>query len=367
MHISHPKIYANQGQAVYNVKVNWHGGNRILWFSVEQRFGDLFTDLSDGPVVALLIPAMAGGESIEVEGKVSGRLHHYLSGAYQRVLRHELPDLRHVAIKAETLCMGRQRAGGVATGFSGGVDSYCVLADYHHGSVPAGMRLTHLLFNNVGSHGLGGERLFRERADKTEKAVKRVGLPFVRVNSNLDTFYGPGLSFQQTHTPRNVSVALLLQHGLGRFYYASAYSYSDVSVGPSEGMGSSDAIVLPLLSTDSLDAISVGGEYTRIEKTLRVAELADSYDTLDVCQRPERAGNCSTCPKCLRTLLTLEIAGLLDRYAPSFDLEPYRKSRDDYIRQVVVGSDPYAREIVRFAKERGFRPLLDVAASREPT
>jgi hypothetical protein len=114
------------------------------------------------------------------------------------------------------------------------------------------------------------------------------------VNSNVDAFYGKGLGNQQTHTLRNASVALLLQGGIGRYLYASSYNFKNVFVGATYSMAYSDTIALPLLSTEVLDAISVGSEYTRIEKTLRVAEIPDSYGTLDVCVSPKKAGNCST-------------------------------------------------------------------------
>ncbi|MCK5450910.1 MAG: hypothetical protein KAI70_04005, partial [Candidatus Omnitrophica bacterium] len=163
--------------------------------------------------------------------------------------------------------------------------------------------------------------------------------------------YGKELNFQQTHTPRNVSVALLLQGGIGRYMYASAYNYTDVFVGPTYSMGYSDTITLPLLSTDMLDAFSVGSEYTRVEKTLRVADIiADSYSSLNICVRTDNAMNCSMCSKCMRTLLVLDIAGLLDRYSTSFDLNTYAKHKNWFIGRKMGSHDPLPSEIFQFAK-----------------
>ncbi|HUF88932.1 MAG TPA: hypothetical protein VMR66_03000, partial [Gemmatimonadota bacterium] len=116
-----------------------------------------------------------------------------------------------------------------------------------------------------------------------------------------------------------------------------------------------DPILLPMISTEALDAVSAGGHYTRVEKTLQVAEAADSYDLLDVCVRNDRAGNCSTCKKCVRTLLTLEIAGLTDRYAELFDIDAFHRSRRWWVGRILRSDTQNSEEIVRFARERGYR------------
>lgn len=139
--------------------------------------------------------------------------------------------------------------------------------------------------------------------------------------------------------------------------YASAYKYSEAFVGPTNDLAYNDLITLPLLSTDTLDAFSVGSEYSRVQKTLRVAELPDSYGTLDVCVNTSNSSshtNCSKCWKCLRTLATLEIAGYLERYSDSFDLDIYKSQREQYFATVLGSHDPLLREIVELANERSF-------------
>jgi hypothetical protein len=354
MRISKPEILDRDGEIVYRVGVESSAGAQTLWYSLGKQFGNLVTNNCDAPLAALLIPAMAYGEDIRIDGAISERLYYNLSRAYQCVLKHVMPPLHRVAIHPADLESGGQRASGVATGFSGGIDSYCVMADHHYGDLPAGFKITHLLFNNVGSHGAGAERLFLDRFARLTPLVERLGLPYIKINSNLNDFYPPGYDFQQTHTPRNVSAALLLQRGIGRFLYASAASYQDAGVGPHIAMGYEDTITLPLLGTEALETMSVGSEYTRVEKTLRVAEVPDSYETLDVCTCPDRAGNCSVCWKCMRTLATLDVAGLLQRYARVFDLNAYKRRRRKYIGIVLRGRDPLLREIARFIKQRRY-------------
>jgi hypothetical protein len=358
MIIGKPEIVPEAGQVVYRVGVESAVGKGSLWYSVPESFRDLVCGRSDAALAALLIPAMAKGEDIHVHGPLSERLLHNLSGRYQVLLKHVMPGLHRVGIVAEEVSQDPVApARGVATGFSGGIDSYCALADHFFSNVSERFKVTHLLYNNVGSHEPGGEDLFRKRYQRLLPVAERLELPFVMVHSNLNSFYGAMLGFQQTHTPRNASVALLLQGGIGRFLYASTYPYSHAFVGPTYDKAYSDTITLPLLSTETLDAFSVGSEYTRVEKTMIVAELACSYGSLDVCVNENNTTgftNCASCGKCLRTLATLELGGLLDRYAAAFDLGRYRSRRDDYFADLFGSRNPFMQEIVAFAKERNY-------------
>lgn len=355
MRITKPQISHSGDLATYTVGVETRHGASSLWYQVEKAHGDFLADTTDAAVVALLLPAMAAGEDVRIGGTVSARLLENLP-ELQRMLKRIIPPLRVVQLHAEAVHHGQPRPpAGVATGFSGGVDSFCTLADYFYDHPPGPGRITHLLFNNVGSHEAGGELLFRRRYHRLLPVASKMGLPLLVVNSNLDAFYGRRLSFQQTHTLRNAAVGLLLQRGLSSWLYASTGLDRDAFVGPAPDLGYSDSVTLPLLSSETLHTASVGGCYSRVEKTQRIANVQDSYDSLDVCVSPYHSGiptNCSSCFKCLRTLATLEIGGLLDRYAGVFDRARYRRLRDGYMAGLPTSKDPFAKEIVRFAEQR---------------
>jgi hypothetical protein len=361
MHISPPELNRHGSDVQFQVQVESGSGRQPLWYRVDSSFDDLLSDRSDAALVALLIPAMIRGEDIHVAGTISEKTFYNASNALQEVLRLVMPFLHRIKVAADDIRPSPAPALGVATGFSGGIDAFCTLAGHHYRrDIAPGYRLTHLLFNSVGSVRVASDDLFRERCQQLKRAVDRLGLPFVTVRSNLDTFYPTG-SFQQTHTLRNASVALLLQNGLGRFLYASSHPYVDTFVGEADAPGFSEPVLLPLLSNGALDAISVDCEYTRVQKTVIVADIPDSYDTLDVCFREENGVNCSACRKCLRTLLTLEIAGRLDRYAAVFDAAEYHRQRGSFIERVkqsvtagINNNDAHLREIAAFADHRGF-------------
>lgn len=360
MIINKPSITQQRDQVFYRTQITTSSTEKELWFSVDKEYRDLISASADAALVALLFPAMVRGENIEIKAPVSEELYYHLTRSVQAIFRAVFPGLNKVQIKPRELSTSHQQAQGVATGFSGGIDSFCVLADHYYAdNVPDGFRLTHLLFNNVGSHGAGGEALFNKRFSRVKSLSKKIGLPIVAVNSNLDSFYVDlGYAFVDTHTPRNVSVAHLLKDGIGRYYYASTYDYTATGISERE-IPQCEPFLLPLLSTKSMDVIASGSEYTRVEKTLKVAEIEDSHDLLDICVKANQAEkvdaiNCSTCWKCMRTLLRLEIAGLLDKYDRMFDLELYRSHRIRFIATLIKENKPLTNEILSFARQQNF-------------
>lgn len=56
----------------------------------------------------------------------------------------------------------------------------------------------------------------------------------------------------------------------------------------------------------------------------------------------------------MRTLLTLDIAGLINLYENSFDLSKYRAQRDRYIETILPKTDTLTREILEYAERECF-------------
>ena len=354
MTISPPSLLEENGDLVCRFDIDRAGVGGSLRFRVEEEHASLVSDLSDAALVALLIPAMSTGESMHLGGRVSERLMFNLN-RLQTVLRIVLPNLRKIDVSSASIECSGSRASGVATGFSAGIDSYAVLADYFFQARHDGYKVTHLLFNNVGAHWAGGESLFERRYARLRPVADRMALPLVKVNSNVDQFY-EGFTFELTHTFRNASVGLLLQRGIGTFLYASGYGYGSAFIGPADSSNYSESATLPLMSTATLDAQSVGSEYTRVEKTLRLVDITETHDTLDVCwfDHPGPSVNCSNCDKCLRTMATLDLSGRLELYRDSFDTSTYLSRRDAFLADLLGSNDPLAREIVEYAGSIGF-------------
>jgi hypothetical protein len=359
MRIHMPEIICEQGSVVLRARVEYAGRTEHLWYSVAADWGSYLTpERCDAFVVALLPVAMSIGEDVHVTGIMSEQLYYNLMGYYIKILRVAIPSLQPIMIVPERVDSSRwpRETTGVATGFSGGIDSFCVLADHLWSDVPRTFRVTHLFFNNVGSHGHGdkGRTLFEDRFKLLVPAAEAIGLPFIKIASNLDDMFPQNLDFQLTHTLRNISAVLAMQKLVSRYLYASAFKYEDCYTRATYDMAYTDPVAVHLLSTEMTECVSTGCQYSRVEKTKRVGEIALSRSFLNVCVRPNAGGNCSACWKCARTLLTLDILGTLHLYDRVFDLSKYHQIKRRYIAQVAFSRDPLLREIRQLAKERGF-------------
>lgn len=83
-------------------------------------------------------------------------------------------------------------------------------------------------------------------------------------------------------------------------------------------------------------------------------EYTEMHDMLDVCANSTEPNTWSVCWKCMRTLLTLEIAGKIERYNSVFDLDAYQQKRWRYIARVHSERTAFSREIVQFTQARGY-------------
>lgn len=332
-------------------------GRSPLWFSVEERFAELVSDRADYVLVGLLMPAMKEARDLHIGGTVTDSLLHQANADLQRLLRMEYRSLHPIRVTADAEAKPGARPAGVATGFSGGVDSLATLAEYLWSEdVPESLRVTHLLNNNVGAHGSDGHALWQVRRRPLERAAADFGVPFVAVGSNLDVHY-PRIGFMESVTMRNAAVPHLLGAGIGHLHVASALSFPDVGIDSTQSIANIDPLLVPLLSTAAVTVSSAGSGLTRVEKTLALIGRPEAR-TLDVCVdgNPARERNCSRCSKCMRTMLTFEIAGHLHGFCPdTFSLGPYAANRDAFIAKVLSSDDPYHREIRALASEIGWR------------
>ncbi|RXZ51875.1 hypothetical protein ESO86_00005, partial [Agromyces binzhouensis] len=280
-----------------------------------------------------------------------------LSHDVPTVLRGVRPELGPIDVTVRDAIPPSPPGEAVATGYSGGVDSYATLARHHFAAdVPASVRVTQLLYNNVGSHGRGerGRRLSSRRLAPLRSGAESMGLPLFDVDSNVDDLYSaPGLGFQQTHTMRNAAVAHLLAGGIRHFLYASSVPYADVAATPSFDVSFADPILLPFLSHRSLTLQPAVTDLDRWQKTELVTHVPHSYDRLDVCIESVDGTNCSRCWKCRRTMITLDLLGALDRYRSVFDVPDDPRWKQEYIREALLRQSlPSTRSIVRIYDER---------------
>jgi len=348
--------------------IEYVGKTQFLWYSVDKRYkGYITTEKMDGSVVGLLLFAMQHREDMEIDGAISEKLYYHLTNYYMPILRLIIPSLHTINILPEKLDGGKSYhcKKAVATGFSGGIDSFCTVFDHLTNDTPTNYKITHLLFNNVGSHGEWGgsaaRTLFNQRYDILKPFAEEIGLEFMKIDSNLSEFLQ--FDFHITHLSRNLSPVLLFQKLFTKYYYSGAYRYQDCFIGPTCEEAYADPAVVHLLSTETLECILTGSQYSRVEKAGKVSRIEPSYRYLNVCVRTDTTGaNCSVCWKCCRTLLSLEILGKLEKYRSVFDLDKYGKVRNGYVRHILRNkNNPFHREMLEYAKRAGFRfPIVHV-------
>lgn len=245
----------------------------------------------------------------------------------------------------------------MATGFSGGIDSFAAVIQHLIEERSPGHRISHFLFHNAGSHGHGkpedDRNLFRQRYEKVQDFTREVGVPLIPVDSNLAEVFP--VNFITMHSALNASIPLVLQNQFQRYYYASANKYADCGVTRTDDVARFDPFAFHLLSTETLDCVSTGCQLSRVEKTKLVATYEPSHRHLNVCVDASFGGrNCSVCFKCCRTIMTLELLGEAHYYKDVFDLEKFSRIRNQYIRKVLrYKRGSFEAEIAELFRERG--------------
>jgi len=365
------EISASDDKVKVQSLIEFSNEKKYLWYSIPKEFSTyLTTEKLDGFLVGVLMLAMRLGEDIEVKGAVSEKLYFNLTNSYMNIIQLVIPELKKVRINPQCLDDGKtaECEGAVVTGFSAGVDSFCTIYDHYFNATTPAYKITHFVFNNVGSHGeWDSERsreLFNARYDLLKGYPREIGIEFIKIDSNISEILK--WNFWNTHVPRNVSTILLLQKLFAKYYYSSSYQYKDCIIEPHHDIAITDPIAVHLLSTETLECISTGCQYSRVEKTRRLAKLTGANRWLNVCVSPTPDGkNCSTCVKCCRTLLTLEVLGLLEYFGQVFNLEKWEKVKNRYLIGALGNEkNPFMKEIREYANNVGysFSPSIAIAS-----
>jgi len=334
-------------------------GTRELWFAVDKKYEEYTVhETLDAFLMGLFIHAMELNEDIYLEAPVSEKLFYNLTNNIIKLYSLLDKDFNIINIHPKELTDIEMNPGGknVATGFSGGIDSFSLLGDYYFNDLKTpNYKITHLIYNNVGAHGKNANIFFDKRFDFLKKFGEEINLPFIKIDSNLYEILDS--SFMLSVYPRNVASLLVLQKLFSKYIYASSYTFTDFLTTDIYKIGYLDPLVYAMFSTESMECVLVGSERTRTDKTKQVASLDASHKHLYVCTDTslDEVKNCSVCFKCSRTLLTLDILGLQHLYKDVFDLEKFNKIKRFYIESILYDKDPFGKEILQLAAENDYR------------
>jgi hypothetical protein len=362
MIIGHPTILSQGTKAILTAKISSSHGNHELFYALPAGFSDWFTtERSDGFVAGVLFQAMSLNEDIRTEAPVSSRLFHSLQGFFIPMMTQAFPSLHEIRILPASLVEDPAPGTGVATGFSGGIDSFASVIQHWERETSSSHKVSHLLYHNVGSHSTGdhgaARRLFNQRYEELKPFAEEAGIPFIPVDSNVSEIFP--IDFIRMHPALNASIPLVLQNQFQRYYYASTYKYSDCGVNMADDVARFDPLAFHLFSTEGFDSVSTGGQMSRVEKTQMIADFEPSFRYLNVCVDPAYEGrNCSVCFKCCRTLMTLELLGISEKYNAVFNLDHFRRVRNRYLLKCLrAKSGSFEAEIAALFREKGKGPL----------
>lgn len=363
--IDKPYVKNHNSKSRLAANIDIDGDSREVWFEVDSQFEEsLCYERGDAFVVAILNYAMRHGHDVESRAPIGEDLYYQLVTELIPALANNSKVMYQTKLIADVDSSILPNAGAVGTGISCGVDSFHALAAETLDKFPK-HKLTHLAFNNVGSHGEGERalKLFSERKELAQKFCDEFGFVYVEGNSNLHDVIPQ--NHYLTHTYSSMFSVFALQKLYSVYYYASSgHPYNKFSVKDNEKYASGlyELLSLNCFSSHNLKIYSEGGDKNRFEKIKTVVQYPPSYKYLNVCLK--QFHNCGKCEKCVRTLVALDALDKLDEYKNVFDIDAYRANKNYYYKRLVAGtlqkSDMYAgvypllkRKISFFAKING--------------
>lgn len=331
--------------ATLSCRVTIDGQDQQLTYDIASGDGHITPPAAaDWAVVGMLYPTLIRGGTLKVEAPVTDSLMFAIKHDLRSLMYKWRTQLKPIEVQCAETWVATGKTPRAATGFSGGVDTFATLKMHGDGDSPH--PITDLTLFDTGAFGRKGteaeQQLFGLAGMRLKDYAAATGKNWLTVATNLNSFFD-GLhqsSFQRTHNFRNASAALALQDMIGNYYYSSSHTYAEIKVGNWHDIGRIDVLLFKLLSNDGFDISSTGSGYHRLQKTEMIADMADAFDRLDVCIGPAekrvQTRNCSTCEKCRRTMLTLDVLGKLQNFAGSFDLDLYKKHREETVRNLAI-------------------------------
>ena len=179
--IGKPQVKSDATTATLFVDITIDDICKEVWFRVDKKFEDyLCYERGDAYVIAVLNYAMRNHHDIVSEAPLTEDLYYNIDKYLVDAIAQYNKDFYRPNITADVASEALPCAGAVGTGISCGVDSLHALA------CQTAMKfkrhnITHLTFNNVGSHGEGeyAEQLYQARLERPRAFAKEYGFEIV--------------------------------------------------------------------------------------------------------------------------------------------------------------------------------------------
>lgn len=342
-----------------------------FFVEVEKKYADyLVHEVSDPFVIAAMLPALMKGEDIQCETISDDLFYHSPTILF---LLSKVFHRSPIKIQPKQICHVDFEPKAVASGFSGGIDSFCTYIKHTDENCPEAYRMTHLALFNSGAYGSDYEKTqekFRIDVERANIFAREVNMPLVRVDTNIASiFTHKDIYHYSLRSTLCLSFCVLSLSKLFKTYYISgAGTIDEMKLTRYDQSYYSDALV-QLLSTHNTQIFMGETNMTRVDKTICIADNPLVQKYLYVCAadifnekfgkdyKKDTASNCSQCMKCTRTLITLELLGKLEQFRGRFDIEKYMKSKNAVIQDVMNkrSYDHFAKDIYELMSEKGWR------------
>ncbi len=314
-------IVRNDGNTTtVSFSVQANGKSYDIWFRT-QNLPD--GDYSNVALAAALLPAMKMNLPLRLEGAVSPKLLEGVS-KIKEVFNTWDESYNPVEIIPETIAPAKIEAErGVASFFSGGVDSFYTLLKNQ-------TEITHIIL----IHGFDYKPDFPGRTEvvrNIRQIANALGKSLIEIDTNVREFGDDYVNWLFYFGSVLASVALLLSTKFKKIFMPAADSYKSLSP------CGSHILFDHLWAVEGLAIFHDGAEATRVKKMSRIVQNDVALSFLRVCwENKEGARNCGKCEKCLRTMLNLFVCGALGK-CKTFDrpLDLGRVARIDGSRKSI--------------------------------
>src|SRR5262245_7856658 len=311
VHIAKPQFTLDGGCSVLTAKITVGADRHSVWYRSRASVAHGVEPF----LVASLFAAMRTGLPLRTDEPVSSLLLSNLQQV-QEIFHSWDRTLSIVPVEAPAKRDHDQPASEVACFFSGGVDSF-------YSALKHLREITALIFVHGFDLPLKGTSLRAQVRESLHAAANHLKLPLLEVETNLRSLSDRYLNWNYSHGAALTSVALLFSGQLRQVYVPSSYAYAELFP------WGSHPLVDRLWGTERLALIHDGCEALRMEKVVSIARHDVVLRHLRVCyENTDGMYNCGRCAKCLRAMVSLRLAGALDR-CTTFErpLDPHTVAR----------------------------------------
>lgn len=345
---------------------------RTLYYEFDIRFAQyLCAERSDAFVIGLITTAMENDMDIVFEAPISERLYYQLTTNYIPMISKFNPTRQKVInLIGSFTNLSIGNAGGIATGCSGGVDSFYTIVRHNSEHTVKEYQLTHLIFSSCGTQDVISERIeayYNNYYPRMQELANLLGCDCIGCYTNIHEFYKyPYQGFSTFFATIYGSVAYAIQKLLTVYYINSGDPITEFTMDLDKAHGHDasifDIFTVGCMNTENLTFYSSGIELTRMEKEKYISNDSNAQEFLTVCgietsgYTVAQRGNCSNCTKCLRTMVQLYTINELDKFDRVFDLNDFYKHKSKRIgKMLAVNKRSYVIDTIKEAKKNGVK------------